>query len=147
MTKTLWMRLALFVAVAWLVPAGALGADPPPLVVIVHPSNPSSVLERKFVADAFLKKATRWSDEKVIKPVDGHRNSAVRQRFSEDVLRRSVEAVKAYWQQIVFSGRGVPPPELDTDADIVSYVLRNSGAIGYVSGGADLRGAKIVQVR
>src|SRR6185503_304176 len=83
--------------------------------VIVNPGNPQSSVDRRFLSDAFLKKVTRWSTGDAIRPVDQGPDSAARQRFSEDVLSRSVAAVKSYWAQLVFSGRDVPPPELDDD--------------------------------
>jgi ABC-type phosphate transport system substrate-binding protein len=117
---------------------------PPPFVVIVHPSNPARVVERTFVAEVFLKKTTRWPSGAVVKPVDLPPESATRERFSQEVLKRSVAAVKSYWQQIIFSGRDVPPPELSNDEAVVQYVLTNRGAIGYVSGSARLGDAKTV---
>jgi ABC-type phosphate transport system substrate-binding protein len=126
----------------------AVGADGrPPFRVITSPNNGVSSLERKFLVDAFLKRATRWPNDELIRPVDLDADSPVRRAFSEDVLKRSVSAVKSYWQQMIFSGRGVPPPELDTDEQVVRFVLRNSGAVGYVSGATSLEGVKIVSVR
>jgi ABC-type phosphate transport system substrate-binding protein len=115
--------------------------------VIVHPTNPITGVERKFLADAFLKKTTRWGHDEVIRPVDQNADSPARRKFSDEVLKRSVEAVKNYWQQGIFSGRALPPPELDGDEEIVKYVLKYSGAIGYISGSADLNGAKLVAVQ
>ena len=43
-----------------------------------------------------------------------------------------------------FSGRDVPPPELESDEAVVNYVLEHRGAVGYVSGAAKVRGAKVV---
>ena len=122
-------------------------APSPAFQVIVHPRNPTSSVDKKFLADVFLKKRTRWPNDEVVKPVDGSARSAVRGRFSEQVLRRSVAAVRRYWQQIVFSGRGVPPPELESDEAIIGFVLKHQGAIGYVSAGANPGGAKVVQVK
>ena len=48
---------------------------------------------------------------------------------------------------MVFSGAGVPPPELDSEGDVVKFVLKNRGAVGYVSAGVNLQGAKILTVR
>lgn len=124
----------------------ASNGAPPPFVVIVHPSNPAAALDRKFVADAFLKKVTRWPNGDVIRPADLAPDSPARARFSDDVLNRSVAAVKSYWQQMIFSGRDVPPPELASDADVVKYVAASTGAIGYVSGTATLEGVKPVRV-
>jgi ABC-type phosphate transport system substrate-binding protein len=147
------MRAAATVLIALLTLAalGASGraqAPPKPVyVVIVNPSNPVDRVERKFLEDAFLKKITQWSNDQVIRPADLSPSSSVRQRFTEDVLRRTLSAVKSYWQQRIFAGRDVPPPELDRDDDVVAYVLKHEGAIGYVSGDARLSGAKIVPFR
>ena len=139
---------ALFVAFG--AARGSARADsrppPPAYVVIVHPNNPNTVLSRRFVADAFLKKTTRWPDGSVIKPVDQPADSNTRARFSDEVLNRSVPAVKSYWQQIIFSGRDVPPPELAGDEEIVRYVAQNAGGIGYVSGTATLNGVRTLHV-
>jgi ABC-type phosphate transport system substrate-binding protein len=138
-------RAALLLLVSFA--ASPVRAAAPAYRVIVHPSNGQTSLERRFIAEAFLKKTTRWSDGGVIKPVDLSPDSAVRQQFSDEILQRSVAAVKSYWQQMIFSGRDVPPPELKTDEEVVAYVLKNPGAIGYVSGSGAIGDAHVVTVR
>jgi len=115
--------------------------------VIVNHANHATALDRKFLTDAFLKKTTRWPDGELIRPVDRGTDSAVRQRFTEDVMKRSVAAVKSYWQSVIFSGRAVPPPELDNDTEVMRYVAKNAGAVGYVSGVGELSGVKVVTVK
>jgi ABC-type phosphate transport system substrate-binding protein len=125
----------------------ALADAPPAFVVIVNPSNPATTLDQTFVADAFLKKIAQWPNDQAIRPADLLSSSPVRRSFTEGILRRSIEAVKGYWQQRIFSGRDVPPPEFESDDDVVRYVLKYGGGIGYVSPTASLNGAKIVSVR
>ncbi len=114
--------------------------------VIVHPSNPATAIDRKFLEDAFLKKVSRWSNDTAIRPADLPPSSAVRGRFTRDVLARSVAAVRAYWHQRIFSGRGVPPPELLSDERVVAYVLEHEGAIGYVSASAAIASDRVIRV-
>ena len=101
--------------------------------VIVNAQNPVSSANTSFVADAFLKKVNEWSDAQHLQPVDQKASSEPRRAFSLTVLGRSVAAVRTYWQQRVFSGRGVPPPELDGDADVVRYVSTHHDTIDYMS--------------
>jgi hypothetical protein len=101
---------------------------------------------RGFLADAFLKNVTRWSDDETIRPVDQRPSAAARHRFSEVVLKRSVAAVKTYWQQRIFSGRGIPPPELDSDEAVVRWVEEHPGAVGYITGSAPAGRAKVIAV-
>jgi ABC-type phosphate transport system substrate-binding protein len=144
------MRRRSLILLPWLVLLASApvhgGAAPPEFRVIAHPNRPETKVEREFVADAFLKNVTRWGDNEAIRPVDQRADSAVRRRFSDSVLRRSVPAVKTYWQQRIFSGRGVPPPELDSDEAVVHYVESNPGALGYISGTAPTGKTKVLVV-
>jgi ABC-type phosphate transport system substrate-binding protein len=141
--------LPLLALVALTALAATVLAEPqvPPYQMIVNPSNRLASVDRSFLEDAYLKKITRWPNDEVIRPVDLGPGSPTRRAFSEAVVRRSVDAVKGYWQQRIFSGRDVPPPELDSDDDVVRYVLRYDGAVGYVSGTARLGAARVVTVR
>jgi ABC-type phosphate transport system substrate-binding protein len=145
MARAIAMSLVLMLSWAALL---ARANPPPPAAyrVIVHPRNPVHGVDRSLLADAFLKKVTRWSHGEAIRPVD-LTDSAPRRKFSEEVLGRSVAAVRSYWQQQIFSGRGIPPPELDGDQAVVRFVLQNAGAVGYVSGNADVGAAKVLAVR
>jgi len=122
-------------------------AEAPPYRVIVHPSSDVGGLERRYLGEVFLKRATRWSNGDAILPVDLEADARARRAFSQDILGRSVESVKSYWQQIIFSGRGLPPPELKGDAAVVAYVLAHPGAIGYVSSEGDIGTARVVPVK
>jgi hypothetical protein len=133
-------------ALGMLVSSRASGETPADFLVVVHPEQPSESAAREFLADAFLKRTTRWRGGEAINPVDLRADSRVRKAFSARVLNRSVAAVRSYWQQRIFSGRGVPPPELDSDEAVVRYVISHPGAVGYVSGGAKLDRARVLRV-
>lgn len=115
--------------------------------VVVNPSNGATALDRRFLADAFLKKITDWPGGDVIRPADLAPDSPVRRAFTHDVMNRSVESVKGYWQQRIFSGRDVPPPEFETDQEVVDFVLKHEGGIGYVSPSAKVGDCRVVVVQ
>jgi ABC-type phosphate transport system substrate-binding protein len=139
--------LALLLALTAVAPTLAADEPPaPPYRVIVHPTNPVSSVDRQFLADAFLKKVKRWPGDEVIRPADLLLRDATRKEFTKRVLSRSIDAVKAYWQQQIFSGRDVPPPEFEDQAKVIAYVLKHPGAVGYISGTGSLAGAKVVRV-
>jgi hypothetical protein len=148
-------RSALRNAGSLLVLGLALGAMSPPVHaadvasdfrVITHPGRRENSVTREFVADAFLKNVAHWPDDEAIRPVDQRADTAVRRHFSDSVLLRSVQAVKTYWQQRIFSGRGVPPPELDSEEAVVHYVEAHPGALGYISGNVSPGKAKVLAV-
>ena len=67
--------------------------------------------------------------------------------FAVGRKREIADAATVFNCQAIFSGRGVPPPELDSDEAVIRFVLKYPGAIGYVSAGADIGAAKPLHVR
>ena len=115
--------------------------------VIVNSASGVSALSAADVSAYFLKTKTKWESGAKVLPVDLADDAKAREDFSEGILRRSVAAVKAYWQQQIFSGRALPPPELKDDAAVTAYVKANEGAIGYVSSSADVADVKVLEIR
>ena len=126
---------------------GAVPGAPPELRVVVNEANPVSSLSRQEVSDLFLKKTSRWAQLGLVMPVDQPEGAAVRETLNREIHHKSLSAVRAYWQQRIFSGRDVPPPEKDGDAEVLSFVRKNPGAIGYISSSASAAGVKVVGVR
>jgi hypothetical protein len=134
------------VSATWLEDVASAG-ELPGFRVIVHPNNPLVSTQPTYLANVFLKKTTHWEGGETIRAVDLRADNAVRRRFSESVLKRSVGAVRSYWQQRIFSGRDVPPPELDSEENVVAFVARSPGAIGYVSSAAKLVGVRELSLK
>jgi ABC-type phosphate transport system substrate-binding protein len=115
--------------------------------IIRNPHNPVEIVDRQFLEDAFLKKKTSWPTGSPIRPVDLPPTAPARREFSDHMLRRPVEAIRSFWQQRIFAGRDLPPPELKSDEEVVKFVMREPGAIGYVSNNAVLNGTKPLAVK
>ena len=135
------MRLRLPLAIALCVlgaAAAARAADE--FVVIVHPSVVGSKIRRADLADVFLRKTLRWtSGGGLAVPVDQSGTSPVRKAFSEGVVQQPVAQVIRYWQKQMFSSSALlPPPVKGSDADVIAFVAKTAGAVGYVSAGASL---------
>jgi ABC-type phosphate transport system substrate-binding protein len=116
-------------------------------IIIVNSANPVSSLSATEVSRMFLKKATRWPQGDPVQPVD-LKEGAVRESFSREIHDRATSAVKSYWQQALFSGSAVPPPEVASGAEVVAHVRAHRGGIGYVSARTDLGdGVKAIKVQ
>ena len=101
--------------------------------IIVNSNNPISSMTVEDIGDLFLKKVVEWENGLTVIPVDKEEDSPERIGFSENILKRSVTAVMAYWYQKLFSGRDEPPRVEQFDEDILKFVHANTGAIAYVS--------------
>ncbi|HEY5610545.1 MAG TPA: hypothetical protein VIL97_05015 [Thermoanaerobaculia bacterium] len=100
--------------------------------VIVNRANPVSSLTRSELSAMFMKRTRSWPDRGEIVPVDQTARSSVRGEFSRAIHLKSVAYVVRYWQRLIFSGRGIPPRELVSDAAVIELVSANRTAIGYV---------------
>ena len=129
--------------------SGILAADAPAgFRLVVSPNSNVTKLDRAEVARIFLRKQSRWRNGGDAVPVDQSARSPVRAAFSKEVLAveglGKISAVEGYWRQLIFTGRGTPPPVKDGDAEVLRYVASTPGAIGYVSESAELSGVKPV---
>jgi len=127
--------------------AGARPAQADEFKVIVNSQLNVTSLTKKEVSRLFLKKVKSWDNDVKVMPVDLPIDAPARESFSKVVLGKDPGAVKAYWQQRVFSGRDVPPPERDSDASVAEFVRNNPGAIGYVSANANVSGVTVITVQ
>ena len=138
--------LALCAAVAlatWGSPARAAGL---PFKVVVHPDVPALVISKANLAQIFLRTRTRWDGGDKAKPVDQAASSPLKASFAKLILDRDLDDLKAYWDQQVFAGKGVPPPEKPNDAAVVAYIAATPGSIGYISSSIKVEGLRVLEV-
>ena len=101
--------------------------------VVVNAQNPATELSANRVARMFLKRVKRWDHGVRVTPIDLGLNSKAREAFTETVHRKSVTAIKSFWQRMIFSGRDAPPEEMRSEQEILEFVRTHPGAIGYVA--------------
>ena len=121
-----------------LVLLATMSADTRAFHVIVTRANAATSLTEAEVSAMFMKRMRSWPDGSDVAPVDQRAGSRVRESFSEEIHGKSVRYVIRYWHRLIFSGRGIPPRELESDAEVLAFVAANRGAIGYVNAGAAL---------
>ena len=145
MRKLISLSLGLAALLAGAAPASAQQKEP--YRVIVNAANPATSISRDELARVYMKKMTSWKTGAAVAVVDQSPRSDVRAAFSTSVLGRDVATMKNYWQQSLFSGRGVPPIEQPGDAQVAAFVATNANAIGYVSPSAALPdGVRVLEI-
>ena len=106
------------------------------VVVIVNPKNPAANLSAEQVSALFLGTATTFPDGGAAALADQPESASIRGDFYQKATGRSVAQVKATWARLTFTGKGTPPKELKTDADVKAFVASDPKAIGYVDSSA-----------
>lgn len=137
MARTLRLCSTLVVPIAALALLAAAPAESG-FVVVVHASNAAAAMPREQIARLFLRKVKRWPNGVDAEPVDLAPAAPARAAFTQTVLGKSIATVRAYWQQRLFSGADVPPPEKASEDDAIAFVRAHPGAVTYVSPTATL---------
>ncbi len=114
------------------------------IAVIVSTSNANSALDQDTISRVFLGKTSNFPDGSQAIPVDQNEGSASREAFNDKVLGKSSSQLKAYWSRLIFTGKGTPPKESGSDADIKNLVAKNPNLIGYVDSSVVDSSVKVV---
>lgn len=131
----------LLLAAAFLI-SSARAAD---LRVIANKNIPASSISSSDLKDVFLFDKDSLAGVHV-EPVLT-KAGAVHEQFLKEFLGKNDSALQAYYRSLVFTGKGSMPKMLASDADVVAYVAKTRGAVGYVSAGASTEGVKVLEVK
>jgi TonB family protein len=134
----------IIVAAAALMNWAAPGAFAGEVKVIANPSVKAETISAAELRSLFLEEKITLDGTR-IEPVL-EKSGAAHIRFVQEYLGKNQEDLEMYYRSRVFSGQASMPKELGSDAEVVAYVARTRGAIGYVSADANTEGVKILAV-
>lgn len=134
-----WKLVAVLLFVAFPV----AGTD---LKVIANSSIKASQISSIELKGIFLVTKTSLAGDAHVEPVllksgDGH------ETFVKLYTGKSAAALLTYYRSLVFTGKGEMPKMLASDEEVVAYVRKTKGAIGYVSAEASTEGVKTLEVK
>jgi ABC-type phosphate transport system substrate-binding protein len=115
------------------------------IAVIANPSVNQTDISRADLRDIFTGASSSLKGAGVtpilLKP------GPVHEEMLELYVGKSDSAFRASWRSLLFSGQGVMPRSLDSEAAVVDYVAHTPGAIGYIAKTTLHDGVKILTVR
>lgn len=113
--------------------------------VIANRSVKASEISVDELEKVFLLQKITLKDGTHVEPVL-RKSGAVHESFTTHFLNVNGEALQTYYRTLVFTGRASMPKTLGSDAEVVAYVSRTRGAIGYVSPETDTEGTNILTI-
>lgn len=105
------------------------------VAVIVNPANDSS-LQADDIAKLYLGKSKKFSNGQSAIALDRSEGTELRVKFLESTVGKDESQMKSYWSRLIFTGKGIPPKVVETDAEVKDLVSRNPDTIGYIDAGA-----------
>jgi hypothetical protein len=75
------------------------------------------------------------------------KGGAAHEAFLREYLGKTDSALQTYYRSLVFTGKASMPRTVGSDAEVVSFVVKTKGAIGYISASAIAPGTKTLEVK
>lgn len=129
MKKTIMLLLTFLFACVVAAEAGSV-------IIIANQDVPTASLRFDELQRIFLGKKTTWQDGKKIVPIC-LKSGTTHASFLRAYLDMNPSQFDIFWKQAVFTGTGRPPQSLEDEADVVQFIKKTAGAVGYID--ADTR--------
>jgi len=136
------MRKALCLA---LLLAASLPAATAEFVVISNQSLAETEIQAGDLKQIFLGAKTSIHGRRV-EPVVAQ-SGAAHEKFVSVCLGKTEAGLRNYFRNLVFSGKGSMPRSFSSAAEMVNYVAKTNGAIGYVGADMKVSGVTILTVK
>ncbi len=114
------------------------------VAVVVSAKSAVGNMTAEQVSSIFLGKSNALPNGNAAVAVDLPESAGTRDTFYTKATGKSSAQVKAAWSRLVFSGKGTPPKELGSSADVKKFVAGNPDAIGYIEKSAVDSSVKVV---
>lgn len=99
------------------------------LAVVAHPETRVASLDRAQLINIYMGRYRELPGGEAALPVD---LIALRDRFYRVLVNKDPAEINSYWARLVFSGQVSPPLQLESVGEVLEYVRRNPGALGFV---------------
>lgn len=146
MKRRVFLLLFLFATIAALAsPVNSVSAQSGTIYVIANMNVPDNALTRNDIQDIYLGKKDKWSDSQKINVTDLN-SEQCHKEFVQHYVKKTDIQFQNYWKRQIFIGQGQPPRGFSSDADLIDFVSRTSGAIGYSCTKPDAGKVKILTI-
>ena len=108
------------------------------LVIVVNPQNQATRMTTAQASQFFLGGSVLFT------PLEQPADAPIRAEFYKKVLEKEAAQVQAVWARIVFTGKGKPPKEFKSSAEIKKAISENMNAIGYIEKSAVDDSVKVI---
>ena len=131
--------------VAAVVLFGSFPAFAADVKIVANPSVRADSITPAELKSVFLEDRRSLSDGSHVEPVLA-KGGAAHEAFLRQYVGKSDDNLRTYYRTLVFTGTGAMPKFFDSDAELMHYVARTKGAIGYVSGDFPTAGVKVLSI-
>jgi ABC-type phosphate transport system substrate-binding protein len=116
------------------------------VIVIANSGVPVDSIDKNSLRDIFLGKKAFWDkDNKIVVTI--LKKGAIHEEFLTKYVGKTSAQFQAYWNKLLYTGTGTPPVSFNTEQELVDYVSRNKGAVGYIDAQTPHKNVKVIRVQ
>ena len=123
------MKIQSLIGMSFLLASMGALAD---IAVVVHPDSGIDSLTQDQVQRIFLGKTKTFPNGQQAVPINQDEGRAIRDDFNEKVCSKDSGQYRAYWSQLIFTGKGTPPKDGGDDAAVKALVAKNPSIVSYI---------------
>jgi TonB family protein len=113
--------------------------------VIANRSIKADSISASELRKVFLAEQNTLKNGSHVEPVF-ERGGTTHETFLREFLRENAGSLQSHYGALVFTGKALMPKSFNSDAEVLIYVARTRGAIGYVDASASSEGVKVLDV-
>lgn len=113
--------------------------------VLVNTSTAIVTISEDDLKNYYLGKRSSWPDGSKVTVVvlkDGASHESLMKK-----LGKSTSQFSTGWKKLVFTGKGSMPEQVSSEDELVAFVAKNPGSIGYADVGKVKDGVKAIQAK
>jgi hypothetical protein len=114
--------------------------------IIVNRDVEAAEISRDDLNRIFLMTKTSLQGAAHVEPVL-EKAGPVCDQFLKEYMGRTNAAVMTYYRSLMFSGKASIPKSFNSDSEVIEYVAKTKGAIGYVGFSANVAAVKTLKVK
>ena len=115
------------------------------VVLVANQTVPVTTLSKQDVKNIFLKKKKNVGGVTIKLAV--LKDDKITKQFLKSYVGKTPSQFSSYYKKLVFTGKGRPPKSMSSEAEMIAYVVRTSGAMGYVGVNAVTNQVKTIDVK
>lgn len=104
-------------------------SDSNDVIIITHKDVPE--IDANDLKNVYLGKLYVVKNINLL-PVNSQSGSLLKKEFLQKFINQDEDAYIGYWTVRRYIGKGVPPIEINSQQEIISFVENHAGAIGYI---------------
>jgi len=139
-------QILLFMVAFLFVLFAGVGYAEEPVIVIAHPGVAQGQIASGDLNEIFLGKKKTWENGEKLVPAMLE-SGACHESFVKTFVKKTASQFSTFWKQAIFTGQGIPPKTIKSEAEMVSFVASTPGAIGYISSSTAHEGVKVLEIK